>query len=152
MPRKVFEHRSVMPGTVQQLWDFHAQPNAFARLTPPPIFIQMIRNDLRSLTEGTVDFRMWLGPIPLRWVARHEPGPTPTSFVDRLVSGPLAHWEHQHLMRETAGGAELLDRITLEHKPGLVGVFTRLMFDGLPLRLFFVYRHLRTRWGLRGDI
>jgi ligand-binding SRPBCC domain-containing protein len=67
-----------------------------------------------------------------------------------MVSGPLAHWEHQHIMREVAGGVELHDHITLEHKPGLMGIFTRLMFDGLPLRMFFVYRHLRTRWGIRG--
>lgn len=150
MGQKTVEFRSVMPGTAQQLWDFHAQPNAFGKLTPPPIFIQMIDNRLKSLTEGTVDFRMWVGPLPLRWVAQHEPGPTPTSFKDRMVSGPLAHWEHEHLFRDVEGGAELVDHVTLEHKPGLMGIFTRLMFDGLPLRIFFMYRHLRTRWGLKG--
>jgi ligand-binding SRPBCC domain-containing protein len=65
MSYKVFEKKSVMKGTVQQLWDFHAQPNAFSILTPPPIFIRMRENKLISLTEGTVDFTMWLGPIPL---------------------------------------------------------------------------------------
>jgi hypothetical protein len=27
----------------------------------------------------------------------------------------------------------------------LIGLFTRLFFDGLPLRFLFFYRHLRTR-------
>lgn len=130
-----------MPGTIQQLWDFHAQPNAFHKLTPPPIIIQMRENKLTSLTEGTVDFNMWMGPFPIHWIARHEPGPIPTSFIDRQLTGPMAYWEHQHIFREVSGGVELTDHITLEHKPGIVGLFTRLLFDGLPLQLFFAYRH-----------
>lgn len=149
MATKVFEKRSVMPGTAQQLWDFHAQPNAFSKLTPPPIFIQVHENKLKSLTEGTVRFTMWLGPIPLRWVAQHEAGPSAMSFKDRQVSGPMARWEHEHIFRDVPEGVELVDHVTLEHKPGLAGLFTRLMFDGLPLQIFFFYRHLRTRWGLK---
>lgn len=149
MARKIFEKKSVMKGAVQQLLDFHAQPNAFAKLTPPPIFIRMRENKLKSLTEGTVDFTMWLGPIPLHWVARHEPGPTPNSFMDRQLVGPMAFWEHQHIFRAVPEGVELTDHVTLEHKPGLPGIFTRLMFDGLPLQIFFFYRHLRTRVALR---
>lgn len=149
MTRKVFEKKSVMKGvTVQQMWDFHAQPNAFAKLTPPPIFIQMRQNNLKSLTEGTVDFTMWLGFFPLHWVAQHMPGPTPNSFMDRQLVGPMAFWEHQHIFRAVPGGVELIDHVTIEHKPGAVGTFTRLMFDGLPLQMFFLYRHLRTRLAL----
>jgi len=148
MTRKVFEKKSVMKGTVQQLWDFHARPNAFAKLTPPPIFIHMRENNLKSLTEGTVDFTMWLGFIPIHWVAQHEPGPIPTSFTDRQLVGPMAYWEHQHIFRAVPDGVELTDHLTIEHKPGLIGIFTRLMFDGMPLQIFFTYRHLRTRIGL----
>lgn len=148
MGKKIFEHRSTMNGTAQQLWEFHAHPNAFSRLTPPPIFIQMMHNQLTTLTEGEVDFRMWIGPFPVRWHARHEPGPIRTSFVDRMLRGPLAHWEHVHLFQDVPNGVELVDRVTLEHKPGIAGLFTRLMFDGLPLKMFFTYRHLRTRLGL----
>jgi ligand-binding SRPBCC domain-containing protein len=149
MSYKVFEKKSVMKGTVQQLWDFHAQPNAFSILTPPPIFIRMRENKLISLTEGTVDFTMWLGPIPLHWIAQHLPGPTPTSFMDRQLSGPMAFWEHQHIFRAVPEGVELTDHVTLGHKSGLAGLFSRLMFDGLPLHIFFFYRHLRTRMALK---
>lgn len=150
MQKKVFEHVSVMPGTAQQLYAWHSDPKAFSRLTPPPIFIQMRANRLQGLTGGTVDFNMWLGPVPIHWIAQHEPGPTPTSFIDRQVTGPMGYWEHHHLMEDVAGGVKLTDRVTLAHKPGLAGVFSRLMFDGLPLRIFFTYRHLRTRMGMKG--
>src|SRR5262245_42463225 len=145
----VFEKRSIFPTTMQRMMAFHEYPRAINRLTPPPIFVQCLRDDRKSLTEGDLTFRLWFGVIPVRWVARHEPGPTETSFADRMMDGPLASWLHEHIFREVPGGVELTDRITFEHKPGLPGLLTRLVFDGLPLRLLFFYRHLRTRWGTR---
>lgn len=137
-----------MPGTVHDLMAFHADPRALARLTMPPTFIQVVRDERTSLVDGEIEFYLWVGPIPVRWIARHEPGPTPTSFVDRMLTGPMARWEHQHLFVDVDGGTELVDRITLDHRPGWRGLVTRLLFDGLPLRLLFMYRHWRTRRAL----
>jgi ligand-binding SRPBCC domain-containing protein len=147
MPEKVFEQRSVMRTTMEKMMAFHAHPSAINRLTPPPIFLQCLHDGRTSLTEGELIFRLWFGPIPVRWVARHEPGPTENSFQDRMIEGPLESWLHQHIFREVPGGIELTDRITFAHKPGLAGIFTRLVFDGIPLRILFTYRHLRTRIG-----
>lgn len=145
---KVFEHRSLIPTTVDRLMAFHAEPRALARLTMPPTFLHVVRDERTSLTEGEIEFILWLGPLPVRWIAAHGPGPIETSFADRMVRGPLAQWEHQHIFRPAPGGAELIDRITLEHRRGLRGLFTRLVFDGLPLRMLFLYRHWRTRRAL----
>lgn len=127
---------------------FHEDPKALGILTPPPIFMQPIRDDRTSLTNGEFEFNLWFGPIPVRWIARHEPGPNETSFIDRQISGPMASWEHHHIFTEAPGGVELHDKITLSHKPGVQGFLTRLMFDGLPLRILFSYRHWRTRLSL----
>lgn len=147
---KQFEFRSVIPTTLESIMAFHEAPNAFSKLTPPPIFIQVHRRALKSLTEGEVEFTLWFGPLPARWHVRHEPGPTPTSFIDQALSGPVAYWRHEHLFTKVSGGVELLDRVTIGHKPGgFWGIFTRLFFTGLPLRLLFFYRHLRTRFGVK---
>ncbi|MCC7209878.1 MAG: SRPBCC family protein [Anaerolineae bacterium] len=142
---KTFERRSVFRGSVEDLTRFHDAADALRVLTPPPLFVQMVRDGRISLTQGEVIFRLWLGPLPVTWVARHEPGSTPTSFIDRMIAGPMASWEHEHRFRAVQGGVELTDRIRYAHKPGLPGLFSRLMFDGLPLRFLFWYRHLRTR-------
>ncbi len=148
---KVFIHRSIMPTTLDAMTAFHADPQALARLTPPlPLmFFQVLRDDRRALTEGELEFRLWFGPVPVHWLARHEPGPTEHSFQDVMVEGPMAAWEHQHIFEAVDGGVRLTDHITLAHKPGLPGLLTRLVFDGLPLRLLFIYRHFRTRRALR---
>lgn len=142
---KIFEHQSNIQTTMEAMWDFHADPKAFSRLTPPPVFAQIHRRELRSLTDGEMEFTLWMGPIPVRWLAQHESGSIETAFVDRMIKGPLAYWRHEHIFEPTENGVRLTDRITIGHKPGLAGLFTRMAFDGLPLRLLFVYRHLRTR-------
>jgi ligand-binding SRPBCC domain-containing protein len=93
---------------------------------------------------------LWLGPIPIRWVAQHSPGPNEYSFADHMVRGPMAHWQHQHILEPVGDQTRLVDRIALEHKPGVVGLFTRLFFDGPPLRFLFWFRHWRTKRALKG--
>lgn len=144
-----YEKRTVFRTTLDKMQAFHEDPAALAKLTPPPIFMQVKRDDRTSLTEGEIHFTMWFGPIPIQWVARHEAGPTEHSFADRMIEGPMQYWYHRHIFEETADGVALIDRVTIAHKPGLQGILTRLMFDGVPLRILFFYRHLRTRMALR---
>jgi ligand-binding SRPBCC domain-containing protein len=145
---KVFEFRSVFKTSMQNMIAFHEHPRALWRMTPPPIFVQQLKDERKSLTSGEIEFRLWLGPIPVRWLARHEPGPTETSFADVMLRGPMAYWRHEHIFTEVSNGIELTDRVTLAHKPSLSGMLTRLVFNGLALRGLFIYRHLRTRFGL----
>lgn len=142
---KIFTQVSTLPTSVENLHTFHTRPDILRRLTMPPLILQVLRDDRTTLSDGEIEFRLWFGPIPVRWLARHMPGPIPTSFKDVQVEGPLAQWEHEHLFEPVAGGAKLTDRITLKHRPGPAGWLTRLLFDGLPLRMLFTYRHWQTR-------
>ena len=146
---RVFVKRSVIDTTLEDMMRFHEEPDALAQLTPPPIFMRVRRDDRQSIREGEIEFTLWFGPLPIRWLARHEAGPTAHSFADRQARGPMAYWRHEHIFQPVAGGVELTDRITLAHHAGWRGWLTRLLFDGLPLRLLFTYRHLRTRAALR---
>lgn len=141
-----FVKHSVMHTSLDKMKAFHEDPKALSNLTPPPIFMQLHRDDRTSISNGEIEFTLWLGPIPFRWIARHEQGPTEHSFADRMIKGPMAYWRHEHIFNEVDNGIELTDRITLAHKSGLRGIFTRLLFDGIPLRILFFYRHMRTKW------
>ncbi len=145
MAERIFLHQSVLPSRMADVLAFHAAPEALKRLTMPPIIMQVRQDSRSSLTSGELAFTLWMGPLPVAWTARHEPGPIPTSFADVMVQGPLKSWRHEHIFEEIPGGVRLTDRITFEHKPGLAGLFSRLLFDGLPLRMLFLYRHWQTR-------
>jgi len=141
-----FIKKSVMNTTIEKMMAFHEAPNAFSTLTPPPIFVQVHRDDRASIAQGEIEFTLWVLFIPFRWIALHEPGPTPNSFADHMIKGPMAYWRHEHIFTPVENGVELMDRVTLAHQSGLRGILTRLMFDGIPLRILFFYRHLRTKW------
>jgi ligand-binding SRPBCC domain-containing protein len=144
--RRVFEKRTVYKTTLDKLNAFHQDRAALSKLTPPPIFIQLHQDGRTSLTEGDLEFTLWFGPLPIRWLARHEAPPAGLhGFIEWQVKGPLKFWRHEHLFEPVEGGVALHDRVTLEHQAGWKGVLTRLMFDGLPLQFLFFYRHWRTR-------
>ena len=146
---RLFQKSSHIDATLERLISFHEAPLALASLTPPPIQMRVRRDDRQSLTEGEIEITLWFGPLPIRWIARHEAGPTPDSFADVQVKGPLAYWRHEHIFRETGRGVELTDRVAIAHHSGLIGLLTRLAFDGIALRLLFAYRHWRTRRALQ---
>jgi ligand-binding SRPBCC domain-containing protein len=141
----VFQKRTVMKTTMEKMTAFHQDPKALSKLSPPPIFMQLHRDERTSLTQGEIEFTLWFAVIPIRWLAQHQQGPTPNSFADLMLKGPLAYWRHEHIFEPVNGGVALIDRITLAHRPGVAGLITRLMFDGLPLQFLFFYRHLRTK-------
>src|SRR6185295_17155917 len=106
---RIFERRSVMKTTLERMTAFHAAPKALSILTPPPIFVQVHSDKRTSLTNGDIDFTLWVTFIPFHWIARHEPGPTPDSFADRMIVGPMQSWRHEHLFNVVEGGVELVD-------------------------------------------
>jgi ligand-binding SRPBCC domain-containing protein len=122
---------------------FHAQSASLSAITPPPIVMQIHQAQM-VLKEGDVlDFTLWLGPLPMRWVARIE-DVNPTGFADRQLRGPFRQWVHRHHfvpMAETT--TEVVDEIEakLQKHPfwSLVGLG---MWLSLPL--LFAYRSWKT--------
>jgi ligand-binding SRPBCC domain-containing protein len=111
------------------------------RLSSPP-------EVLRSGAE--MAFTLWLGPLPLRWVARIESA-SAAGFTDRQLRGPFHAWTHRHSYRTVAGDVtEVRDEVeaSLRRHP-LWGPVGFLMWLGLPL--LFTYRGWRTRRLLEAD-
>jgi uncharacterized protein len=98
MPHHHFHYQSHIPVSAQALWDWHMKPEAFARLTPWWSPAQVInRSPEGLLQDGTsVTLRVWMGPIPVLWVANHCEFHPIQSFVDQQYSGPFKFWKHTH--------------------------------------------------------
>jgi ligand-binding SRPBCC domain-containing protein len=122
---------------------FHSDSQALKKLTPPPIVMQPRR--VEPLAEGSVSqFVLWLGPLPVRWTARHRQV-GPDGFVDEQEEGPFKGWVHHHQYEAlTADQSLVTDEIEAElsgqpHR-WLIGAG---MWLGLPI--LFAYRAWRTR-------
>jgi ligand-binding SRPBCC domain-containing protein len=144
----VFDFSFRVDAPVAAVRDFHHDTRALRRLTPPPTFVQL--HSIEPLGEGSVSrFTLWVGPLPLPWKAVHR-GVSDHGFTDVQAEGPAAKWEHTHSFVPLSDGAtEVREHIEFEHKPGLRGVVTRVLFAWPNLWAMFTYRKLVTRWCLR---
>ncbi len=143
-----FDYAFVVDAPLAAVSAFHQSTDILKRLTPPPMFAQI--HDFGEMREGMVArFTLWLGPIPLRWQARHvDVGPN--GFTDVQERGPLAAWRHtHHFSAESPTRTRIHEHIEYTHRPGLPGLFTRLIFGRIGLHALFTYRQLVTRRTLR---
>lgn len=138
----IFHYQTCLPVPVERVAFFHKDSTALKKLSPPPVFVEII--SMEPLAENsTTQLRFWFGPFPVRWVAQHSRVDPLHGFIDTQVEGPLKKWVHQHSF--TAAGIDktnLEEHIEYEHKPGVKGWFTRLLYNHMSLKFLFSYRRM----------
>ncbi len=144
----IFEWRSVMPASADEVFAYHARPGAFKRLAPPWQKLEVLEES-GDVTSGRVAFVVWFGPVRRHWVAEMGSAMPGRQFVDRQLEGPFASWEHVHrFVPIDEGKSELLDHVEY-HLPA--GGFTDSVGEGpagKALSRLFRFRHERTRLDL----
>ena len=137
-------HRFQVRANLASVTEFHSRAASMAAITPPPIIIRM-KSAPATLAEGDVmGFTMWLGPFPIRWLARIQ-DVSASGFTDRQLEGPFAEWVHRHIfVAVDEQTSVILDEINLRPRSHpiwwLVGMAMR---SGLPL--LFAFRAWKTR-------
>ncbi|MCX6032164.1 MAG: cyclase [Chloroflexi bacterium] len=124
--------------------EFHSRSASMSAITPPPMIVRVHRAPERLGRGDEMDFTLWAGPLPLRWVARIE-NASPDGFTDRQVRGPFAAWQHRHsFVRVSEAETDVVDEVEAQLKRHpfwrLAGA---LMWAGMPV--LFAYRGWRTR-------
>lgn len=145
----VFERRSVMPVSADELYAYHVRPGAFERLAPPWQRLRVVEQSGGMRDGGRLVFEFGVGPVKRRWAAEmsgHEEG---RQFVDRQVEGPFARWEHTHrFIPRDEHSSEMLDHVEFSLPAARV---TDLIGEGAAesaLERVFRFRHERTRHDL----
>ncbi len=140
-----FKYSSLINAPVEVVWNFHEQPEILKKLTPPWQPVQIVRRQ-GGLEVGAVsEFRLLLGPIPVKWVAQHTECVPYQLFTDEQREGPMASWTHRHQFNEENGRTRLTDAIAFS-LPG--GWLTNLLLSWwvyARLEDLFRYRHQVTK-------
>lgn len=139
-----FEHRFRVRASAEEVAAFHSSSASMGAITPPPIIVRVHAAPEKLTSGDQMDFTLWAGPVPIRWVACIEDA-SPRGFTDRQLSGPFGSWIHRHeFVRVDEVTTDVVDRIEATYKKhlwwGLVG---RLMWFGMPM--LFAFRGKRTR-------
>ena len=79
-----YKHHFEVNAPLAAVAEFHAQSASMGAITPPPVVVRVHRAPTRLDDGDEMDFTMWLGPLPVRWLARIE-DVSPTEFTDRQL-------------------------------------------------------------------
>ena len=91
----LFEHTATFPFSRETVWNWHARPGAVRRIMPDWEGIRPV--EVGGITDGAVaEFRMKVGIVPQRWVAKHYDFVEGEQFCDNMVKGPFGRWNHVH--------------------------------------------------------
>ena len=139
-----YRHRFRVRAPLAQVAEFHCHSASMAAITPPPIVVRVQRAPAVLAEGDEMAFTMWLGPLPIRWLARIE-AVSATGFTDRQLHGPFGEWVHRHsFVAIDENTTEVVDEISWRLRPhllwGPVGLGMRL---GLPF--LFAFRGWKTK-------
>jgi ligand-binding SRPBCC domain-containing protein len=136
---RVYTHRVSVKAPLGDVAEFHRDAQALRRLTMPPVFIQI--HSAEPLAENSkTEFTLWLGPLPMQWLAVHSQVDQLYGFTDTQSRGPFMHWEHQHrFIKIDEYTTEITDEIQAQMPRHLFWkLVCWLMWVNLPL--MFAYR------------
>ena len=142
----LFVKESIIRATPERVFAFHEQPDVLTLLLPPWESARVIQPaKIAEVGSQAIVETSILGPIKMRWVARHTVYDPPHMFEDVQVKGPFRSWRHRHIVESNADGALLRDLINYEPPLGFLGrAFAPLVVERR-LRKLFDYRHEVTR-------
>ena len=128
-----------LPFSRERVWNWHASPAALDRLIPPFSGVRICRR-APALADGTeVELSVPVGPVRLRWLARHREVIPGQSFIDDEIHGPFPAWSHRHELADLDTGCRLIDTVDYTPPPLAGGMVLQ------DLQRTFRWRHARTR-------
>lgn len=140
-----FKYSSAIDAPVEVVWKFHERADVLQLLTPPWQPVQVIRREGGLSIGAITEFRLYLGPLPLTWLARHTECEPYKSFTDQQISGPFEHWTHQHKFESEDGKTRLTDEICFTMPGGEPVEFVSGWLVQMQLDAMFRYRHEVTK-------
>jgi ligand-binding SRPBCC domain-containing protein len=140
----IHRHNFRVAAPLEAVAAFHARPASMAAITPPPLIVRITQAPAVLCSGDKMTFTLWMGPLPVRWVAQIEEAGS-EGFADRQLTGPFAEWRHQHRFMPVDGTHTLVrDEVHARlRRHWLWGPVGAAMWAGLPL--LFAYRGWRTR-------
>ncbi|MBL8747449.1 MAG: SRPBCC family protein [Phycisphaerae bacterium] len=110
----VMEQR--LPAPIDRVFAFFERPENLEAITPGFLrFHITTRGPIVMEAGATIEYRMRLHGVPIRWRTRIAEYDPPRRFVDVQTHGPYRMWEHEHTFEPVSGGETLMrDRVRYE--------------------------------------
>ena len=145
----IFRHRSELPYSREEVFDWHMRPGAMERLSPPWMQVRVIRREGEIHDGGRVVLGIRKGPAEIKWEARHTDFQEGTMFRDEQTSGPFGAWVHTHRFLDGEGGGSIMeDEVEWEAPLCTAGKVLGEPFLERDMERLFTFRQARLRHDL----
>ena len=140
----LFNYESTIHAPAPLVFDWHHDPSAIEKLTPPwePVTVVGTPGCINENGSRTTLKISMFGIIPLYWVAEHPNYQPGHSFQDIQLSGPFTRWCHTHSVEPiNEHSCKYIDRVEYKVPLGKLGEFFSRWFVRQKLKKMFSYRH-----------
>jgi ligand-binding SRPBCC domain-containing protein len=140
----VLVHRSVIHGPADAVFRWHERPEALQDLSPSGGWVRIEQRVGGVCDDGRVTLSIGLGPLRIRWEARHYGYVRGQQFSDEQIRGPFRTWRHTHRVEAIDSSRSVYEDRIEYALPG--GRWVRRLSDRLMRRLLtgiLVRRHQR---------
>lgn len=97
---------------LDEVFAFFADYKNLELITPPWLRFRILGASRPEMSEGmTIDYRLKVHGLPIRWRSLVSEWDPPYSFVDQQVAGPYKVWIHRHTFEPTEAGVLVTDRV-----------------------------------------
>ncbi|MBE9190667.1 SRPBCC family protein [Gloeocapsopsis crepidinum LEGE 06123] len=140
-----FKYSSLIDAPVEVVWNFHERPDILNLLTPPWQHIQVIHRAGGLEVGALSEVRIFVGLIPLKWLAVHTEYDKYHFFTDEQREGIFEYWRHRHQFTAEDHKTLLTDDIDFSLPGGFLSDFFASWSVMMQLDQIFRYRHKVTQ-------
>jgi ligand-binding SRPBCC domain-containing protein len=131
-----------VPRSLDEVFGFFSEAANLEAITPPWLGFSLVGSEPVAMGFGTtIEYRLRLHRLPLRWVSRialWQPG---RAFVDVQVRGPYRVWRHRHEFEASGDATIVRDHVDYALPLGPLGELAHKALVERDLARIFDYRH-----------
>ena len=148
-PTHQLRTRTVLDASIDETFAFFSQAENLGLITPASMRFE-IQGGVPPITQGaTIDYRLQVGPVPIRWRTRIAKWEPPHCFIDLQELGPYRCWWHKHAFSAQGNRTVMEDHVYYAPPLGALGRLANRWFIVPTLQQVFGYRRdvIRLRFG-----
>jgi hypothetical protein len=148
-PTHELRTRTVLNMPIDEAFAFFSRAENLGLIIPAAMRFE-IHGGAPAITNGTtIDYRLRVGPMPIRWRTRIAEWEPPQCFIDLQEWGPYRCWYHKHTFSAQGSRTVMEDHIYYAPPFGALGRFANRWFIVPRLQQIFGYRRdvIRLRFG-----